>query len=505
MKPNVLLLFADQHNAGILGCEDHPDVLTPHLDRLAAEGTRFRRAYCQDGVCVPSRCSLFSGLYPRTLGCLANTDRSYVMAEVHSLASAFRDNGYATAAFGKRHLELACDHGWTETASHLAPESPGDNYVRWVHAQGLGKAFDQDWAAEWAAAPEGSPAQGQPMANTPMSFRVSDLPASATMEAWTGRRTEEFLRARRGADAPFFCFASFYRPHQPYTPLRGYFERFDRSHWGAGRRQSDGLFQPPSLRESPDHLPPLIQEQFSKDGMFFHFGPARRDEQHYRNFLAAYYALVEEIDTQIGGILRVLEETGQAENTLVIYASDHGDFAGAHGLIEKIASGHNIYEDILRVPLLVRWPGRIMAGATRDDLVELVDLYPTLAELCGLRLPPLHHPLQGRSLAATLVSGHPVGRRFCVSENWSQSTVITTRHKLGVWQAPRHPAKRDFRAFGDMLFDRESDPWEMHNRAGAEDYRDVEKELRGMLREWENGLAERTPPCDPSLSACPRP
>lgn len=505
MKPNVLLLFADQHKASVLGSEDHPDVLTPHLDRLAADGVRFRRAYCQDGVCVPSRCSLFSGLYPRSLGCLSNTDRSRVMTEVFSLASVFRDNGYTTAAFGKRHLELACDDGWTQAASHLAPESPADNYVRWVHDAGHGKAFDRDWAAEWAAAPEGSPAHGRPMPNTPMSFRVTDLPVTATMEAWTGSRTQDFLRARQGAAKPFFCFASFYRPHQPYTPLRKYFERFDRSRWGAGRRQSDGLALPPSLREPVENLPPLIREQFFKDGMFFHLGPARRDEQHYRNILAAYYALVEEMDTQIGGILQTLDETGQAENTVVIYASDHGDFVGAHGLIEKIAAGHNVYEDTLRVPLLMRWPGRIPPRTFRDDLVELVDLYPTLVDLCDLRLPALPHPLQGRSLAGTLLAGQPVGRAFCVSENWSQSTIITARHKLGVWQEPRHPARRDFRAFGDLLFDRETDPWEMQNRAGSAEYRNVERDLRAMLQDWENALAERTVACDSLRSVPSRP
>jgi arylsulfatase A-like enzyme len=113
----VLLLFADQHKASVLGSEGHPDAITPNLDRLASEGVRFSRAYCQDGISVPSRCSMMSGLYPRTLGCLTNGDRTIVMREVVPLQKSLQANGYLTAAFGKRHLVLACDDGWDVAAS----------------------------------------------------------------------------------------------------------------------------------------------------------------------------------------------------------------------------------------------------------------------------------------------------------------------------------------------------------------------------------------------------
>lgn len=486
-SPNVLFLFADQHNARFAGFENHPDVLTPHLDRLAEEGTRFTRAYCQDGICVPSRCSLFSGLSPRTLGCMRNDDRTDVMREVFPLTAAFGANGYTTAAFGKRHLERACDDGWDVAASHFVHESPDDNYVRWVHEQGLGDAFDRDWAAEFRHGAHGTPAEKRVLPFSPLATHESHLPPGATMEAWTCRRTIAFLERQKRRAEPFFCFASFYRPHQPYTPVAKYYRRFDRTRWGAGRRAGDGLSLPASLRQNPGELPPRFQRVFQGVNPVFCLDRARHDEQLYRNYIAAYIALVEEIDDHVGEILGALGALGLSDDTIVVYASDHGDFVGAHGMIEKCAAGHNVYEDTLRVPLIFRGPG-IRAGRWCDGLVELLDLYPTLAALCGLTLPSLRRPLEGCSLTDVLWRGKPVGRRFTVSENWVQSTVITADHKLGVWQDPRHPEACDYRAFGDMLFSRATDPGEVVNLAGWPEHAGTEAALRSMLREWDRSF-----------------
>ena len=495
-RPNILFLFSDQHNAGVLGCENHPDVLTPNLDQLAAKGTRFSRAYCQDGVCAPSRCSLFSGLYPRSLGCMGNSDRNQAMREVVSLPSAFQANGYTTAAFGKRHLHLGCDEGWEIKASHLVKESPDDNYVRWIYEQGFGGAFARDWSSEWGRGPEGTPAEKQEMPFVLMCSQESRLPDGMTMEGWTKNRTVDFVRSRKNAEEPFFCFSSFYRPHQPYTPLPRYYSRFNRTRWGEGRRKRDGIAMPPSLREPAEALPPRFQFVHSGGNRVFRVDLARQDEQLYRNYVAAYYALVEEIDDHVGDILRALDETGQRENTIIIYASDHGDFVGAHGMIEKCASGHNVYEDTLRVPLIFNWPGTIQSGLNCDGLAELVDLYPTMMDLCGIKPPALKHSLQGRSLAGALLRGEPTGRAFAISENWGQSTIITDQHKLGIWQQPRNPKWKDFRAFGDMLFDRAKDPLEIRNVAGTPDYGEVEKELGNQFHAWKQSMEGRTAPFD---------
>jgi len=497
-RPNILILFSDQHQARVLGSERHPDIRTPHLDALAAGGTRLTRAYCQDGICVASRCSLFSGLYPRTLGMRTNEDRTPVMDEVVNLPTALRQSGYRTASFGKRHLHGACDGGWDLPLEYFNHKSEGENYVQWIEKRGLKDALDRDWAAEWGQSIDAR--RELPFAL--FSARATELPEDATMEAWARQRTQDFLREQQDRDEPFFCFTSFYRPHQPYTALPRYLERFDAGHWGAGRNAGDGLARPESLRQPISELPPMLQEQCRGDNRIWRMDLAREDEQIFRDYLAAYYALVEEIDDHVGAILATLEETGQLENTIVIYTSDHGDFVGEHGMGEKCAAGHNVYEATLRVPFIASGPG-IRPGQTADDLAELVDLYPTLLDLTGVPAPETKHPLQGRSLGPLLTNGTPTGREYIVSENWSQSTIITARYKLGVWQEPEAElhAKRDYRAFGDMLFDRETDPWEVRNLAGTPELAETEAALRAKLYLWmreevtttlPQALAERT-------------
>lgn len=482
-RPNVLMLFSDQHKANVLGCEGHPDAITPNLDRLAGEGVRFARAYCQDGICVPSRCSLMTGLYPRTLGCFDNDDRTRVMQDVVSLQYTMNRNGYRTAAFGKRHLALACDAGWDVVASHMHSESPADNYVTWIEEQGLGEAFAHDWAAEFGRGPKGGSMAKADIPFALLAARQSRLPDEATMEAYTARRTVEFLEKQRGSDRPFFCWSSFYRPHQPYTPTAEYYRRFRRDRWGSGARNGDAIVMPETLAQATSELPPLLQEWHRGANRVWRIDAARADQQRYRDYVAAYYALVAEIDDHVGTILAALDRLGLSEDTIVIYTADHGDFVGSHGMVEKCAAGHNVYEDTLRVPLIVRWPGGARRGEVRDDLVELVDVYPTLMELCGCTPPASPYIPRGRSLAATLVDGRPLGREYSVSENWSQAAVITDRYKLGAWLEPRNSTKPDYREWGDLLFDRQSDPLETRNLIG--ELPEVRARLTQHLREWE--------------------
>jgi arylsulfatase A-like enzyme len=229
----------------------------------------------------------------------------------------------------------------------------------------------------------------------------------------------------------------------------------------------------------------MLEGQFHGENRVWRLDLARADEQYYRDYLSAYYALVDEIDDHVGDVLASLEEWGLADNTIVVYTSDHGDFCGSHGMIEKCAAGHNLYEDTLRVPLIVHWPGQI-APRLREDLVELVDLYPTLLDLCGIPAPEGTWSLQGRSLAAELLGRRaPVERPYVVTENWTQATVVTPRYKLGAWIDPGPGYPRDFRGqFPDLLFDRVDDPLETRNLIGQPQIAEVERTLRGYLRDW---------------------
>jgi arylsulfatase A-like enzyme len=229
----------------------------------------------------------------------------------------------------------------------------------------------------------------------------------------------------------------------------------------------------------------MLTGQFRGQNRVWRLDLARENAQLYRDYVSAYYALVEEIDHHIGDVLTSLEALGLLENTIVVYTSDHGDFVGAHGMIEKCAHGHNVYEDTLRVPLIVHWPEKI-APQVRDDLVESIDLYPTLLDLCSVPEPQGKWPLQGHSRAAELTGqSAPHSPRYIVSENWTQATVVTQTHKLGVWIDPGPGYAHDFRdQFPDMLFDRSEDPHEARNLVGTPQYADVERTLRGYLREW---------------------
>ena len=485
--PNVLLFFADQHQAACLGVEGHPDVITPNLDKLAASGVRFTRTYCNDAICAPSRMSLMSGLYPRTLGCLDNADRTSIMDEVIPLAQAFKSAGYVTAAFGKRHTARGVDVGWDIQKSHLDSESPsGGSYVKWINDQGLGWEFAEDWAAEFGRGPEGSPFFNTKIPTAKMGTRPSKLPEDKTMEAFTAAETIKFINAQKTNGQPFFCWSSFYRPHQPYTPLPKYLAMYDTSKWGKGTRAKDGIKMPSSLAESVKNLPPeLAKRRLDKNGIWC-LELAAQDEQLYRDYLGAYYALVTEVDYHVGEVIKALEAEGLLENTIIIYTSDHGDFVGNHGLIEKSATGHNVYEDTLRVPFIISWKGKTKAGLVTDDLAQLTDLYPTLMRLCGIAQPKQPAACAGKSLASLLIKGQPLDRDFIVSENWSQTTIVGKRFKFGrMNDTDSSIGKRNFTGFGDMMFDRQNDPLELTNIVAVPEYAAEKAKLQKQLAQWE--------------------
>ena len=431
--------------------------------------------------------SLMSGLYPRTLGCLDNGDKTSMMDKVIPLAQAFKSAGYVTAAFGKRHTARGGDAGWDIQRSHLDDESPdGGSYVQWINEQGFGREFAEDWAAEFGRGAKGSLFFDTKIPSAKMGTRPSKLPEDKTMEAFTAQETIKLIKAQKTNGQPFFCWSSFYRPHQPYTPLPRYLAMYDTSKWGKGTRARGGIRKPPSLAEPAKALPPeLAERRLSQNGIWC-LELATQDEQLYRDYLGAYYALVTEIDHHLGQIMSALEAEGLLENTIIIYTSDHGDFVGNHGLIEKSATGHNVYEDTLRVPLIISWKGKTKAGLATDDLTQLADLYPTLMQLCGIVAPKQPAGRDGTSLAALLIKDEPLGREYIVSENWSQTTIVGKRFKFGrMNDTDKTIGKRNFTGFGDMMFDRQNDPLELTNIVASPEYASEKAKLQKQLAQWE--------------------
>ena len=463
--PNILLLYSDQHNARVLGCAGHPDVKTPHLDQLAARGVRFERSYCQNAVCCPSRTTLLTGLYSRSHGVIFNGQYEQspnlqgVPLPVHLQA-----HGYRTGFFGKRHLGKVLDKGWDVADSTLPPgkELCNENYWDWIRQIGQLDAFQSDWDAEFGRQYQ------RPNRVATMASRISKLTSETTMEAWTARKSIDFIRQSAKDNQPFFCWSSFYRPHQPYTPLQQYFDLYDPSK----------LQLPGSLTESPEHLPLVLRRRRLSYTPCWDLARGAKDPNLYRFFLACYYGCMTEINHHIGTILDVLQETGQADNTIIVYTTDHGDFVGYHGLVEKAADGHNVYEETLRVPLIISYPqGGVHRGVVCNDLVQTTDLYPTLLDLAGVQRPA-HYDLPGLSLVPTLTEQKPTGRQVAFSENMVQVTAVSDRYKLGVW------IKRFEPNYPDMLFDREQDPLELNNLIGRPEVATVEKALRREIAAW---------------------
>jgi len=483
-KPNVIILFADQHNKHVMGFEGHPDVITPNLDKLAKQSVVFDRSYCVTGICAPSRSSLMTGLYSRTMGLLSNGEKTNVINEVVSMASVFQQNNYKTFAFGKRHTTGAADKGWDVERSHLCSETPGNSYTEWVEKNGYAKEFALDWAAEFGKGSDCSSLYGEKIPTADLGTRISALPENMTMEAFTTQLTVQMIKDQTKSDQPFFCWATFYRPHQPYTPLKKYMDMYDVSAWGEGRKNGSSIRKPASLYEPKENLPPMMQSIRNGGNKVWNIDKAYQDEQLWRNHVGAYYALVTEVDHCVGEILRALDEAGIAEETIVIYTSDHGDFVGNHGMVEKAAAGQNVYEDILNIPLIIRYPGNKQKGIRTAELVSLVDIYPTLVDLLGLKMPKLKYPLQGESMVQTLLSGKPMKRTCFVSESWSQATVITKDYKLGIMIDPTdYQRKFDFRSFGDQFFIRKSDSLEIKNQISNNAYK---KEVEKLRRYYQN-------------------
>jgi arylsulfatase A-like enzyme len=471
-RPNVLLIVADQHKAEVMGNAGHPVVKTPRLDRLAHSGVRFDRAYCQNAICVPSRTSFMTGLYPRTTGCVDNPNKPPHHDRLFPLQQVFHRNDYRTGCFGKRHLphigELAL--GWDRSATTINPKmDPSDeNYTDWVTQRGQLDAHKRDFGGSHDA---------------DLMSHITEVREENRTSTYATDKTLEFLKECKDQGKPFFCWTNYIFPHQPYTPLQKWIDMYP----------PEKTELPESVSEPLENLPPEMQSWRRNTKRPWNLAAAAKDHALYRRYVAYYYALTSEVDACVGRIMDGLDRLGLSDDTIVIYTSDHGDFVAAHGMVEKCALGHNVYEDTLRVPLIVAWPERFLESAVNKSLVELVDLYPTLMDLLDLKRPKDAPELPGKSLIPSLTENKATGRKYAISENWNQATVITECYKLGVWidpgPIPKYKRRDNRKRFPDQLFDREKDPNEIHNVIDSPEYNKIQKRLREYFDDFTSKVA----------------
>lgn len=494
-RPNILLITSDQQHWQTLGASN-PKIRTPNLDRLCREGTNFTRAYCANPVSSPSRATIITGLYPSLHGCW--TIGVKLPEDVPTVGDALRSHGYDTALVGKAHfhpLKSTPDqpsleaqptmrdldfwrtfHGpWygfqhIEIARMHADESHvGQHYAIWMEEKGL-KNW-RDYFQPWPPLPAGS-ATSSKVARPHHYWETGrqfswDLPEEFHYTTWTADRTIARIERDAAAKQPFFLWASFHDPHPPYLvpePWASMYDPADVDVPTATPGEHANL--PDHFRKTQEPSPDFSAYEESghaNHGLHSHL----TDEPTLRKQIATYYGMISFMDAQIGRILDKLDELGQADNTIVVFTTDHGHFFGQHGLVAK---GPFHYEDLIKLPFIVRWPGHVPANRTSNALQSLVDLAPTFLAAAHIPIPGL---MQGVNQLDTWTGRTPQSRDHVLVENRHQPTkvhlrtYVDARYKLTVY--------RDHE-YGE-LFDLEADPQELHNRWSDPAYAGIKSDL----------------------------
>ena len=450
-RPNVLLICVDDLKP-VIGCYGDRLAKTPHMDRLAARGVMFERAYCNQAVCSPSRNALLVGLRSQTLGIYdLGTNFRKSVPDAVTLPQYFRQHGYRTEAMGK-----------IFHVGHGNAEDPASWSVPHFQAKSIGYALKENNAEQTR---EGAFFENKSPANLPRGAAYESAEVDDSVYG-DGKVADEavrrLLQAKETPDQPFFLAVGFLKPHLPFCAPKKYWDLHDRAAFPLAEQRD-----PPA--NAPGYAP-----QFGGELRNYKDIPAQGalPDDLQRTLIHGYYAATSYMDAQLGRVLAALDETGLAQNTIIVLWGDHGWHLGDHGMWCK----HTNYEQAARIPLIVVVPGVTRSGAKTQSLAESVDLYPTLCELAGLPAP---RGLDGSSFAATvrdpaaptkesILHVYPRNQRL-------GRAIRTARHRLVEWKQPG--AASDTAEL--ELYDYETDPLETKNVAA--DHPEIVATLRGML------------------------
>lgn len=388
-RPNVLFIISDDLTATALSCYGNEICKTPNIDRLAASGTRFTRAYCQATYCGPSRASFLSGYYPHATEVFGYVSPRPKIGDRATWPQHFKNAGYHTARVSKiYHMGVP---GGVETGA------PGKNYD--------GADDPASWSErhntpgpEWKAKGDGETLQKNPEGKRPVvggnTFVVVEADGGDDVHADGKAATKavELLHTFKERDEPFWLGVGFVRPHVPFVAPRPYFEPF---------LPYEKLELPPKIPGDWDDIP--------KDGINYCTSKnLQLDIRRQKKAVGGYYASVRYLDAQVGRVLDALRDTGLAKNTIVIFTSDHGFHLGEHDFWAKVS----LRDESAGIPMIIKVPGR--EPAVCDSFVELIDLYPTTARLCSLDVP---ERIQGKDLTPLLTDPEATVRdtAFCAA------------------------------------------------------------------------------------------
>ena len=462
---NILLITSDQHHWTGLGY-NNPAVKTPHLDKLAAQGTVYDRAYCPNPTCSPTRASIITGVYPSQHGCYSLGTK--LPESVPTVGDSFREAGYATGLIGKAHFQplrstreypsleaypLLQDLEFWKTfhgpfygfdhvelcRNHTDEAHVGQHYALWMEQKGF---------SEWRdcfAPPTGTRESQQWTWNLPEEFHYN---------TWIAERSMAYLEDCQEQKRPFFLWASFFDPHPSYLAPSPWDSLYDPETVQVPSALPDEHANNPlALRMTQLEEPDFSPYHDSPDGSYVHgYHSHVKGRETLKKDIAVYYGMISCLDKYVGKILDRLETLGLAENTLVVFTSDHGHLFGQHGLVAKLPFH---YEDLIKVPFIVRWPGH-RTGERCDSLQSLVDLAPTFLSAAGIPVP---RTMTGKDQSGVWAGSRDRVRDHVIVENHHQprrvqvQTYVNQRYKISI----------HFGTEEGELYDLESDPEEVRN------------------------------------------
>jgi iduronate 2-sulfatase len=480
-RPNILLICVDDLKP-MLGCYGDATIKSPNIDRLAARGIQFNRAYCNQAVCAPSRNALLTGLRPQTIGIYdLDTNFRKAVPDAVTLPQYFQKNGYRTEGLGKVYHS---GHGNYDDAASWSVPHWDANIVHYALEENR-NANARSREAALFANKRGEEAKKLPRGP---AWESADVPDNKYPD---GLLAEEAIRrlkrAAKSPDTPFFIAVGFLKPHLPFCAPKKYWDMYNPASFKLAER-----------RTPPEGAPPFAKTTWGELRNYADMpekGPV--SDETARKLIHGYHAAVSFTDAQIGKVLAVVDSTGLAKNTIIVLWGDHGWHLGDHGMWCK----HTNYEEATHIPLIIAAPGvtpRI--GQTTLALVESVDIYPTLCDLAGLPVPKkldgssfsdiLRHP--GIARDSPIFHVYPRGKRL-------GRAVRTARYRLVEWKEPG--ASRDEAVL--ELYDYQSDPGE--NRNLVDDKPEVVRELRAILDRQPEAKPQLKTPAKSANSKVPKP
>ena len=449
MKPNILLLMTDQQRWDAMGCSGDW-VQTPNLDRIASEGVRFTNCVTTSPVCIPTRLSLATGLYPHNTGVWNNMTHT-MSTETPTWMQAVRNSGYRTSLFGKTHLhphngdlrdreDLMNAYGLDDVNEIGGPRASSrvlSHMTEMWEEKGVWQKYKDDYSERFK--------------KKPYMVRPSPLELEDYADVYVGQQAKQYLQNYK-REEPWCCWVSFGGPHEPWDTPEPYSSMYDPND------------MPPPIPRPPTGDRP----RGNLDNMMNRMNP-KFEKREIGRMRANYAGNVTLIDAQIGEILDAIQERGELENTVIIHSSDHGEMNGDYGLIYK----GNFLNGAVRIPLLVRTPDTLK-NVSEDWVcgspVEWIDIGPTLVELAG---GEIKHRQYGKSLCLVLDNTEETHREYAISEISGEIMLLNQEWKIAL----------NTHGVPYLLFDVNNDPDEINNLAGLPEMKELETALRLQVLE----------------------